>query len=195
MTVYHELKTVSLSSSDQIARPEQLEEYSLDTPALRMMSDFLKVQPIMMEMDVSLDEARRMMRKAHVRSLLVIDANENFRGFLTIADLESRRVLSLVSTAGIDREDLSIGDVMTPRDKLRAVKLSEMESGRVGDLLQTLKNEGVPHILVVDTARHQLRGVISASDIARRLHISVDITHRAASFREVVDVLFAHRVT
>ena len=195
MNTYHELRTVSLGGSAEIARPEQPAEYTLDTPAVRMMSDFLKVQPIMVEMDVSLDEARRMMRKMHVRSVLVIDASERFRGLLTLADLESRRALSLVSTAGIDREDLSIRDVMTPRDRLRAVALADLERGRVGDLLQTLRNEGVPHMLVVDTASGQLRGVISASDIARRLKIAVDVTQRAASFREVVDVLFAHRET
>ncbi|MEH6822468.1 MAG: CBS domain-containing protein [Motiliproteus sp.] len=195
MNHYHELKTVSLDASDQIARPEQLDEYSLDTPAMAVVTDFQKVQPLMMELDVTLDAARHMMRKVHVRSVLVIDAHENFRGLLTVADLDAQLALSITTTTGVQRNDITIKEMMTPRDALRAVPLAEIQRARIGDLVRTLEHEGTPHVLVVDTINHQLCGVISASDIARRLKVPVDILKRAASFREVVAALFAGRDT
>ncbi|MBY4677504.1 CBS domain-containing protein [Marinobacterium arenosum] len=195
MNTYQELKTVSLDEFSAIMRPQQLEEYTLDTPAMSVVTDFRKTQPLMMEQDVSLDEAIHMMRKVHVRSVLVIDAEEQFRGLLTVADLESRKALSVATSSGLNRSDLTIKDVMTPRERLRGVPLSDVEHGHIGDLLKTLQHEGSQHMLVVDADSRQLRGVISASDIARRLKISVDISQRATSFREVVDMLVSGRET
>ncbi|WP_067861946.1 CBS domain-containing protein [Neptuniibacter marinus] len=189
MKNYNELNTVFLEESDLVMRPEELTEYTLETPAINILTDFLHVQPLSMELDVSIDDARHMMRKVHVRSVLVIDSDETFKGFLTLADLESRSALSIATTAGIKRQDISIRDVMTPRAKLKAIPLSEIQSAKIGNLLQTLKHEGTPHILVVDTTKNSIRGVISSSDIARRLNISVDISKRANSFQEVVGIL------
>ncbi|KXJ53757.1 CBS domain-containing protein [Neptuniibacter pectenicola] len=189
MKNYNELNTVFLEESAQVIRPEQLTEYSLETPAINVLTDFLHVQPLLMELDVSVDDARHMMRKVHVRSVLVIDSDENFKGLLTLADLESRSALSVATTAGIKRQDISIRDVMTPRAQLKAIPLSELQSAKIGNLLQTLKHEGAPHILIVDTSNRSIRGVISSSDIARRLNISVDISKRANSFKEVVGIL------
>lgn len=195
MNDYNELKTILLNASDHIASPKELHEYTLDTPASEVVTDFEKVQPLMMEQDVSIDEARQMMRKVHVRSVLVIDKDENFRGLLTLADLESRSAMSIATSAGLKRHDISIKEVMTPRDRLHAIPLSEVNHASIGDLMRTLQHTGTPHMLVVDSSKHQIRGVISSSDIARRLKIPVEISKRAAHFREVVDVLFAGRDT
>lgn len=195
MNNYHELKTILLDESDHIARPEELFEYTLETPAIEVMTDFEKVQPLMMEQDVSIDEARQMMRKVHVRSVLVIDREENFRGLLTLADLESRSAMSIATSAGLKRDDISIKEVMTPRDRLHAMPLTEITHACIGDLMRTLQHTGTPHMLVVDTYNHEIRGVIASSDIARRLNIPVDISKKAVHFREVVNVMFAGQDT
>ncbi len=195
MNNYNELKTILLDASDHIARPEELHEYTLDTDAIEVMTDFEKVQPLMMEQDVSIDEARQMMRKVHVRSVLVIDKDENFRGLLTLADLESRSALSIATSAGLKRDDISIREVMTPRERLHAIPFSEINHASIGDLMRTLQHTGTPHMLVVDMVKHEIRGVIASSDIARRLKIPVDISKKAAHFREVVNVMFAGQDT
>ncbi|WP_170221828.1 CBS domain-containing protein [Neptunomonas concharum] len=195
MNNYRELKTILLDASDHIARPGTPSEYTLDTPAINIMTDFERVQPLLMEKNVSIDDARSMMKRMHVRSILVIDKDENFRGLLTLADLESRLAMSIATSAGLKREDISIKEVMTPREKLHAVPLHEISHAKIGDLLQTLQHVGTPHILVVDTLKHEIRGVIASSDIARRLKIPVDVSKRAASFSEVVGVLFTGKDT
>jgi hypothetical protein len=48
-------------------------------------------------------------------------------------------------------------------------------------------------MLVVRPEDQQICGIISASDIARKLHIPVDITERATSFREIVEVIYGSR--
>ena len=190
MSQYRDLHTQLLKESDQIIQPDQTVNFSLDTPALALLTDFLHVQPFVMELNVPVNEARDMMKKVHVRSVLVVDSNNKFRGLLTIADLESRAAMSIATTSGVRLMDVTIREVMTPRDRLKAIPMTQLEAAKIGDVLQTLKNEGTPHILVVD-AHNSIRGVISSSDIARKLNISVDISKRASSFKEMVGILAA----
>lgn len=193
MQRYHELKTVSLSDYPSVIESDQVENFDLDSPARLVMTDFLYHRPLTLQPDVGIDEAIAEMRKAHVRSILVTDNSDAFRGIITVADLESRKVLSLATSSGQSRNDLTIGDLMTPKAKLKGVPIGAVEKGTIGDLLQTLKNEGQPHMLVVDPESRRIRGIISSSDIARRLRISVELNVRATSFRELVDIISSGR--
>ncbi|MBV1786840.1 CBS domain-containing protein [Marinobacterium sp. D7] len=193
MHPYHELKTVGLSDYPSVIESDQVESFDLNSPARLVMTDFLYHRPLTLLADVSIDDAIAAMRRAHVRSILVTDTADAFRGIITVADLESRKVLSLATSSGQARGDLTIGDLMTPKEKLRGVTLGAVEKGSIGDLLQTLKNEGQPHMLVVDPDSQRIRGIISSSDIARRLRISVELNLRATSFRELVDIISSGR--
>ena len=191
---YTALKTVALADYEQVLVSERAEHVDLNSPARLVVTDFLDNEPMMLDLDVAVDEAIQAMRRAHVRSILVTDTQGRFRGIITVADLESRKVLSLAASSGQARSDLTIGDLMTPRDKLAGVPIDAIEKGTIGELLQTLKNEGRPHMLVVEPARRSIRGIISASDIARRLRISVEINQRATSFKELVDIISGREV-
>ncbi|SEG75545.1 CBS domain-containing protein [Marinobacterium lutimaris] len=191
MERYSELKTVSLSDYQSVVESEDVEHFDLESPARLVVTDFLYHKPLKLNPDVGVDEAIAAMRRAHVRSVLV--ANGEFRGIVTVADLESRKVLSLATSSGQARSDLAISDLMIPKAKLKGVPINVIETATIGSLLQTLKNEGQQHMLVVDPDNHRIRGIISASDIARRLHVSVEINHRATSFRELVEVISSGR--
>jgi len=190
MQKYHELKTVVLDDYTNISRTASPECPTLDSPAIAMMTDFRLTEPLTLHLDESIDDAVRAMRKMHVRSVIVTDADEIFRGIVTVADLESRKVLSQASSLGLKRGDLSIADVMITRNALRGITLEAMLQGSIGDLLSTLRNEGRQHMLVVDPDQGTICGIVSASEIARQLRIPVEINLRATSFRELVDVLF-----
>ena len=190
MHEYNELKTLALNDYTSISQAAGPKGVTLDSPALEVMTDFRRVQPLTLHLDESIDDAVRAMRKMHVRSVIVTDTEEVFRGIVTVADLESRKVLSQASSRGLKRGDLSIADVMISRSALRGITLASMEQGSIGDLLSTLRNEGRQHMLVVDPSSGTICGIVSASEIARQLRIPVEINLRATSFRELVDVLF-----
>lgn len=190
MKNYHELKTVGLETYTRLAEGHGRDVTSLDSPAEKVMTDFRQVQPLTMSMTESVNDATQAMRKVHVRSVIVTDSSDNFRGILTVLDLESRKVLSQATSLGLKREDLSIKDVMISREKLRGVPLSALQQGNIGDLLKTLQNEGSQHMLVVEPESQEICGIISASEIARRLQVPVEINLQATSFRDLVDALF-----
>lgn len=190
MQRYHELKTVSLEAYTRLAQGTGQDRPDLDSPAETVMTDFRRVQPLTMSMTESVSDATQAMRRVHVRSVIVTDSSGNFRGILTVRDLESRKVLSQATHLGIKREDLSIKEVMIGRDQLRGLPLSSLQQGTIGDLLKTLRHEGSQHMLVVDPQSEQICGIVSASEIARRLQVPVEINLQATSFRDLVEVLF-----
>ena len=190
MKNYHELKTIGLEDYTRLAEGADHAITNLDSPAQLVMTDFRQTPPLTMNLTESISDATQAMRKVHVRSVIVTDISKAFRGILTVIDLESRKVLSQATSLGLKREDLSIKDVMVSRDKLRGVPLSALQQGTIGDLLKTLRHEGSMHMLVVDQESQEICGIISASEIARRLQVPVEINLQASSFRDLVDVLF-----
>jgi CBS domain-containing protein len=192
MRTYRELKTLSLRDYSRLSTPDG-ETLSLDSPASSIMTSFESTRPLALELDVGINDALLMMKKAHVRSVIVMDDSEKFRGIISLMDLESRKVLSIAQSQGLRRDDLSIADVMTPSAKLAGLSIQQLSSCCIGDVLKTLQDVGSQHMLVVRPEDQQICGIISASDIARKLHIPVDITERATSFREIVEVIYGSR--
>ncbi|UTW11538.1 CBS domain-containing protein [Marinobacterium rhizophilum] len=191
MRTFRELKTLSLRDYSRLSSPGH-ESLSLESPASSIVTSFESTRPLALELDVGIHEALLMMKKAHVRSVLVMDSAEKFRGIISVSDLESRKVLSIAQSLGLRRDDLSIGDVMTPSSKLAGLSMQQLNGSSIGDILKTLQDVGSQHMLVVRPEDQQICGIISASDIARKLHIPVAITERATSFREIVAVLYGH---
>ncbi|WP_020680672.1 CBS domain-containing protein [Marinobacterium rhizophilum] len=189
MRTFHELKTLSLRDYTKLSTPAA-DNLSLESPAINVVTNFESTRPLALELDVGINDALLMMKKAHVRSVIVMDDAEKFRGIISVSDLESRKVLSTAQSQGLRRDDLTIGDIMTPSEKLAGLSMQQISGSCIGDILKTLQDVGSQHMLVVKPEDLQICGIISASDIARKLHIPVSITERATSFREIVDVLY-----
>ncbi|SQH77717.1 CBS domain protein (fragment) [Shewanella benthica] len=45
----------------------------------------------------------------------------------------------------------------------------------VSDVVRSLQQNGLHHILVEDHQQHHIRGLISANDVARKLRVPIDI--------------------
>ena len=74
---------------------------------------------------------------------------------------------------------------MASRNDLHAIDLHALVFARIGDVLATMESFGDQHVLVIDRDRESVRGIISAIDIARGLHVPVRISDRANSFAEI----------
>ena len=91
---------------------------------------------------------------------------------------------------GFKREELRVTDFMTPKDKLKAFDYSDVANSTIGNLIEALKERGQQHCLVIDRDTHKIRGLISASDIARKLKLSININSES-SFSNIFNVLYA----
>jgi len=189
MKEFKSITTTDLAHIEKIQHPDSHDNIDLYSPALEIFTDFNTQQPLLLEQSVGLDTATELMQKAHVRLKLVIDSEERFRGVISLADLLSVKVMKAADVTGLKREDLTVADIMTHKDALRAINIEEFRHARIGDILQTMKHFGEQHVLVVDSADQSIQGIISSSDIVRRLHVPVVISERANSFLEIYNTI------
>lgn len=145
----------------------------IDSSALEVMTDLRYVPAATSEVQVSVTAATQKMIARGVRLLLVIDDADNVIGLITARDLDGDRIKEAVDSKGLPLEKLKVGDIMT--SEIEVLPLEAVLHARVGDIVETLKHSGRQHALVVDeepfTQKPMVRGVFSASQIARQLSI------------------------
>ncbi|MEQ8265200.1 CBS domain-containing protein [Pseudohaliea sp.] len=168
---YRELDTLPLGEAIQVRRPEPGELLNLNSRALDLLVDFSRNQPPMLESATSVDDAEAMMRREHSGLKLVIGADETFRGIVTQIDIRSSKLMRIANATNIPRSDLTVADVMIPRNELHAVSFSAFGKATIGAVLRTMQTLGEQYLLVTDDDNQCLRGIISARDITRRLHL------------------------
>lgn len=166
----------------ELAWPEEEKNFSMATPAILFLTDFTRVRPLIIEASVSAIEAKNYMRTTHVRLKLVVDENKKFIGVVSADDLIDRRLVQKISE-GHERETLSVTQFMTPRKDLKAFDIKELSTASIGDVIDALKDSGQQHCLVIDRDHNLIRGIFSASDISRKLHLPIDIQDKSSFLR------------
>ena len=171
------MKTLSLhdvDSSDSLVWPEDFAEIDLHAPALTLLTDFHRHEPLVVNGDMHASEAERLLRQSHVGMKLVGSSRGEFIGTVSRDALSEANRIKRIA-AGFEPADLRVRDMMTPRHQIQAIDLDALGSACVGDIVETLRFHGQRHCLVVDPAQHHICGLIAASDIARRLHVNLDV--------------------
>lgn len=184
MTVFKELDSVVTSTIQKVERPAALRPLHMHSPAMEVFVDFTQRQPLMLEQSTTIDGAREMMKNTHIKLFLVIDSHESFQGVITLEDMVSEQVMTAMAQSRLKWHELTVEQVMTPRNRLRAIDFAEFRLANIGDLMTTMKKFGERHLIVVDTLNRTLRGMVSAHSIARRIHEPVFVKERGVSFSD-----------
>ena len=168
-----------LEAVDKLAYPDMANNITLDSPALAVMTDFKYHEPLVADSHERACDIEQSMLQAHVRMKLVVNQDNEFLGLVSLDDLNAQEILKRVAK-GAHREALSAADFMRPKDSLRAFDYHELRQATISDVVQTLKENEFQHYLVVDRKAHRIRGVISASDLARKLRLDIKINSRSS---------------
>ena len=185
---YVALPVRELGESAGYRRPSAppAQRVTLESPALDVMTDLSRVAPATIRPQAPLSGANQFMIARGVRLLLVADDQENVLGLLTATDILGERPLRVATERGLRRDDLQVADVMTPAAHVEAIDFADLQGAHVGHVLETLRRSGRQHALVVDYdplpparrldppgRRAMVRGIFSASQIARQLGVAV----------------------
>lgn len=181
------LPLFTLDSVDTIVYPENFKQTTLSSSALDIFTDFKDFKPLVLEGDTLAVDALKLMIKAHVKMKIVISAEKQFLGIITTQELSERHIVMEVAK-GNDKAEITVKDLMISREALQAFDYKDIEKSNVSDVIATLKHDGLHVCLVLDRTHHHIRGVISANDIARKLHIPLEISQKS-SFSEIFSVL------
>lgn len=164
----------------------------LESPAIDAMTDLRRVGAITIGGSAAVNEANEAMMIHGVRALFVVGDARRMLGIVTSTDLLGEKPIQLTQQRGIRREEVLVGDIMTPADQLEAMALDDVQYARVGDVVATLRLSGRQHALVVDTAEQGIGGdqivcgIFSLTQIARQLGLPAQPLHNIArTFAEI----------
>jgi len=165
---------------------------TVDDQALDCMTDLQRVTAVTGHPDETIDVANERMRRRGVRLLLVVDEARRVKGVISASDVLGERPMQVVQSRGVRRADVLIRDVMTPEEELHVLQMEDVRLAKVGHIVSTLKAAGRQHAVVVDVdqrGRQKVRGIFSASQIARQLGVVIQTTEIARTFAEVEAML------
>jgi hypothetical protein len=181
---YQELPIRELGPGAGFRRPQQAQpaRVTLESPALEVMTDLLRVSPASIRPQAPLEGANQFMISRGVRLLLVVDVHDSVLGVLTATDVLGEKALRVAAERGIKRNELTAGDLMTPAEVVEVIALADVQGARVGHVLETLRRAGRQHALVIEEEpgaegspsgralrRAVVRGIFSVSQVARQL--------------------------
>ncbi|MFD1215988.1 MULTISPECIES: CBS domain-containing protein [Microbulbifer] len=178
------LDFLPLQDFDKLVFPEEFHELTLDSPALSFVTDFKDHHPAVLTASVSALNAAQVLRTGHRSAVLVMDHRGDFIGVLTAEDVSYQRVMQCVAD-GIARQELTVGDLMRARSHLQLLSYQQLQGAKIGNVLTAMQRAGQHFCLVVDVENHHVRGLISAEDVAARLHVDFSID-TPASFSEML---------
>lgn len=181
------LQLFELDSIDNIITPEDFKLTTLESPAINIFTDFKEHKALIIEGETKAVDAINLMAKAHVQMKIVVNNTNDFAGVITTKELSEQNIVAEVAK-GVGRSEILVRDMMLPRENLYAFDINEIKNAKVQDVLVSLKNYKLSHCLVVDRQNHHIRGVISSSDVARKLHLPMTIDTKS-SFNEVLDLI------
>lgn len=187
---YNPIPARNLSSCPECRLPETTvsPRVTVDSPAIEVMTDLRRVPAASIVPGVTLAQANDAMILRGVRLLLVVGPRGNVIGTLTATELLGERPLQLAGERRVTRDELTVRDVMVPTEHTDALELEDVLHAEVGHVVATLQRLGRQHILVIDREAPEgpvVRGIFSATQIARQLGVPVQTTEIARTFAQI----------
>jgi predicted transcriptional regulator len=186
--IMKKLQLFDLDTIDNIISPEHFKQTTLESPATDIFTDFKKNEALLIDGDMTAVDALDLMAKTHVRMKIVMSKEKDFLGIISTQELTERKIIAAVARGKGERHEILVSDLMLFRNTLHAFDYKELELATVNDVVGALENYGLRHCLVLDKEHHHIRGVISTSDIARKLHLAIDI-YAKTSFSQIFKVI------
>lgn len=187
---YSPLVSAMLQEGVGYAQPTQIvpEQVTLDDLAVSVMTDLNRVTAIIILPGDSVDEAHRRMIQRGVRLLLTVDQDRKVLGIVTATDILGEKPVQVAFQRGLKRGEILVRDIMTPQERLEVLDMQDVRVAKVGHVVATLKKAGRQHAVVVERdarGRQTVRGLFSATQIARQLGVAIQTSEVARTFSEI----------
>jgi CBS domain-containing protein len=185
MKEYSPLTLTLLSAGARLAAPRLPGRVTLDDPAFSVMTDLREVAAATTtEADLA-DHAHAQMIQRGVRLLFVLEPGGNVVGVITATDLMGEKKVRFMHERGLTHREIQVADLMTPAARLEALSLQEVAQMRVGHIVATHKAVRRQHIMVAEDGGNRVRGLFSASQIARQLGVELQTMELALTFADI----------
>lgn len=153
---------------DKLVCPEDTTEITTRSCAMEVFTSFNEFKPRILDASISAIEAVRLMHKTGEHLKFIVDKDNYVLGVVSLDNLNSREITKKVSD-GSTREQIPVTDFINPKFRFKAIDYFDLENISIDDVIYALTETGHRHCLVIDWEQGIVRGVISASDIVKRL--------------------------
>jgi CBS-domain-containing membrane protein len=150
-----------------------------------VMTDLREVAAVATRPWDLMDHAHATMLQRRVRLLFVLNADGTVAGVITTTDVLGEKPMRFVQERGMARSEITVADIMTPAALLEALPLQDVAQMRVGHIVATLKKVGRKHLMVSEDGGKRVRGLFSASQIARQLGMELQTFEVATTFADI----------
>lgn len=186
---FKKIKVHRLQGQVLLQRPVTQRRVTMHSPAIDAMSDFAYMASVTITPDASLFAANETMIARGVRLLLVVDEEKALIGVISTRDTLGERPMQMLHHGKSNLFELTVADLMRPSAEIDLLDLADVKHASVGDVVATLKDLGLQHLLVATTdpedARQRVCGVFSATQIGRQLGVTIDTFEIARTFAEI----------
>jgi predicted transcriptional regulator len=171
---------------------------ALQDRALDVMTDLRQRAPITVDSNVAIDQALRIMMLSGVRLVFVLDADSVLLGLVSSYDIQGEKPLRYLQSIGCThktcrREDIRVSDIMEPVHSWEVLSFADVCRATVSDVVSMFKRAGRSHLVVIEPAdpptQHVVRGLLSATQVARRLGVTIEVHGNALTFAEIEEAL------
>ena len=185
MREYSPLLLMPLAARVRVSQPATPGRVGLDDPAFAVMTDLRDVAAATTTAEETVDRAHAVMVQRGVRLLFVVDRDGLLAGVITATDILGEKPMRLVQGRGVQHNELLVGDLMTPAAQLEALSVQDVSQMRVGHIVATLKSVRRQHVLVAEEGGSRVRGLFSATQIARQLGVQLQTFEVAQTFADI----------
>jgi len=185
MREYSPLTLTPLQQGARVAGPTSPGRVSLDDPAFSVMTDLREVSVATTTPEETVAAAHAQMIKRGVRLLFVLEADGGIAGVLTATDVLGEKPVRFMRERGVAHSEILVSDIMTPASMLEALPIMDVAQMRVGHIVATLKAVGRKHLMVAEEGGRRVRGLFSASQVARQLGVELQTFEVAQSFADI----------
>jgi CBS domain-containing protein len=185
MREYSALSLVPLGPRARLAEPMPPGRVTLDDPAFSVMTDLREVSAATTTADESITTAEAIMIRRGVRLLFVLDGERKLAGVITATDLLGEKPVRFMQARNVTHAEIQVGDLMTPAASLEALAVMDVAQMRVGHIVATFKAVGRRHLMVAEDNGLRVRGLFSASQIARQLGVELQTIEVAKTFADI----------
>jgi CBS-domain-containing membrane protein len=189
MREYSPLEPTPLAPAARVAEVAQPGRVTLDDPAFAVMTDLREVRAATTTPAENIGRAHAQMIQRGVRLLFVLDDEGSLLGVITATDLLGEKPMRVAQARSQPRSDLAVAHLMTPAGRLEALRVQDVAQMRVGHIVATMKAVRRQHLMVSEDAGSRVRGLFSASQVARQLGLEVQTFEIAQTFADIEAVL------
>jgi CBS domain containing-hemolysin-like protein len=186
----HALSVVRLGETRyQVPEPGMPRHVDAHSAAVEVMTDLHRVPAATIPPSMPLDQVQQAMILRGVRMLLVVDSHRGVKGLVTTHDLLGEQPVAVAQGRGIKLAELTVADIMIPVEAIEAFTLRDVLNASVGDVVDALRDIGRQHALVIEPDSRggapAVRGIFSASQIARQMGVPPFVGDVARTFAEI----------